>query len=131
MAQGEVRDDAFEQMLAALPGISVPTVTLEGDANGAPHPGPAAYATKCSGEYVHRQVTGGIGHNLPQEAPRAFARCRAGSGELRVRVKWQGVRSGRQKTGGCVAIVVVLETRRVTRKRSFSLVEYFRNSKFS
>ena len=55
------------------PVISVPTMTLEGDANGAPHPAPAAYAAKFSGKYVHRNLTGGIGHNLPQEAPQAFA----------------------------------------------------------
>ena len=51
----------------------MPTITLEGDANGAPHPAPAAYAAKFSGKYRHRNLTGGIGHNLPQEAPRAFA----------------------------------------------------------
>jgi pimeloyl-ACP methyl ester carboxylesterase len=51
----------------------VPTITLEGDANGAPHPDPAAYAKKFSGKYAHRTIMGGIGHNLPQEAPRAFA----------------------------------------------------------
>jgi len=53
--------------------ITVPTITLEGDANGAPHPDPIAYATKFSGKYVHRMIEGGIGHNLPQEAPQAFA----------------------------------------------------------
>ena len=53
--------------------ITVPTITLEGDANGAPHPDPTAYAAKFSGRYVHRNLTGGIGHNLPQEAPHAFA----------------------------------------------------------
>lgn len=56
-----------------MPVITVPTVTLEGDANGAPHPRPTAYATKFSGKYLHRQVMGGVGHNLPQEAPKAFA----------------------------------------------------------
>jgi pimeloyl-ACP methyl ester carboxylesterase len=55
--------------------ITVPTITLEGDANGAPHPAPAAYAAKFSGKYVHWTVTGGIGHNLPQEAPQAFAKA--------------------------------------------------------
>ena len=50
-----------------------PTITLEGDANGAPHPDPSAYAKKFSGRYAHRTITGGIGHNLPQEAPQAFA----------------------------------------------------------
>jgi pimeloyl-ACP methyl ester carboxylesterase len=53
--------------------VTVPTITLEGDANGAPHPAPTAYAAKFSGRYVHRNLTGGIGHNLPQEAPQAFA----------------------------------------------------------
>ena len=56
----------------------MPTITLEGDANGAPHPAPAAYAAKFSGKYVHRNLTGGIGHNLPQEAPQAFATARRG-----------------------------------------------------
>ena len=53
--------------------ITVPTITLEGDANGAPHADPSAYAKKFSGKYAHRTITGGIGHNLPQEAPQAFA----------------------------------------------------------
>jgi pimeloyl-ACP methyl ester carboxylesterase len=53
--------------------ITVPTITLEGDANGAPHPEPASYAKKFSGKYVNRLIVGGVGHNLPQEAPRAFA----------------------------------------------------------
>ena len=60
-------------LVAALIVIGVPTITLEGDANGAPHPEPAAYAKKFSGKYSHRTLTGGIGHNLPQEAPKAFA----------------------------------------------------------
>jgi len=51
----------------------VPTITLEGDANGAPHPQPAAYAGKFTGKYVHRTINGGVGHDLPQEAPVAFA----------------------------------------------------------
>ena len=72
VAEGEPQYDALEQQLAAGPVISVPTITLEGDANGAPHPEPAAYAAKFSGKYAHRTVEGGIGHNLPQEAPRAF-----------------------------------------------------------
>ena len=55
--------------------ITVPTITLEGDANGAPHPAPGAYAEKFGGAYAHRTITGGIGHNLPQEAPDAFARA--------------------------------------------------------
>ncbi len=73
LAQGEAKYDDLEQRLAGAPNISVPTITLEGDANGAPHPEPGAYARKFSGKYEHRQIKGGIGHNLPQEAPRAFA----------------------------------------------------------
>ena len=73
LADGESTYDALENRLAVGPVIGVPTITLEGDANGAPHPAPAAYAAKFSGKYVHRNVTGGIGHNLPQEAPHAFA----------------------------------------------------------
>jgi pimeloyl-ACP methyl ester carboxylesterase len=73
LAQGEAKYDDIEQRLAGAPNISVPTITLEGDANGAPHVEPAAYAKKFTGVYAHRLVKGGIGHNLPQEAPRAFA----------------------------------------------------------
>jgi len=73
LADGEPRYDEIEQRLAALPEIHVPTITLEGDANGAPHAEPAAYRAKFRGPYLHRLVEGGIGHNLPQEAPRAFA----------------------------------------------------------
>jgi pimeloyl-ACP methyl ester carboxylesterase len=73
IADGERKYDDLETKLAAGPLITVPTITLEGDANGAPHPEPAAYAKKYSGKYSHRTITGGIGHNLPQEAPRAFA----------------------------------------------------------
>jgi len=75
LAEGEPRYDALEARLAQLPAISVPTITLEGDANGAPHPEPGAYAKRFTGPYEHRLVTGGIGHNLPQEAPDAFARA--------------------------------------------------------
>jgi pimeloyl-ACP methyl ester carboxylesterase len=75
LAQGEPQYDALEKRLAAAPVIAVPTITLEGDANGAPHPNPSAYAGKFSGRYAHRLITGGIGHNLPQEAPQAFARA--------------------------------------------------------
>jgi pimeloyl-ACP methyl ester carboxylesterase len=75
LAQGEARFDAIEAKLAAAPVITVPTITLEGDANGAPHPDPAAYAKKFTGPYAHRTITGGIGHNLPQEAPKAFAQA--------------------------------------------------------
>jgi pimeloyl-ACP methyl ester carboxylesterase len=73
LAEGEAAYDALENRLAAGPLITVPTITLEGDANGAPHAAPAAYAAKFSGKYVHRNLTGGVGHNLPQEAPGAFA----------------------------------------------------------
>jgi pimeloyl-ACP methyl ester carboxylesterase len=72
LAEGEARFDATEQRLAATPTIGVPTITLEGDANSAPHPDPVSYASKFTGPYAHRLVTGGIGHNLPQEAPDAF-----------------------------------------------------------
>ncbi|HET6554766.1 MAG TPA: alpha/beta fold hydrolase [Dyella sp.] len=75
LATGESKFDAMEQQLAALPSIGVPTITLEGDANGAPHPDPSAYAKKFTGKYEHRLVSGGIGHNLPQEAPQAFAQA--------------------------------------------------------
>lgn len=73
LAEGEREYDDVERRLALGPVIAVPTITLEGDANGAPHPDPAAYAKKFSGKYAHRLVSGGIGHNLPQEAPQAFA----------------------------------------------------------
>ena len=75
LADGESKYDAIEQKLAALPTIEVPTITLEGDANGAPHPDPASYAKRYTGSYEHRLVTGGVGHNLPQEAPMAFAKA--------------------------------------------------------
>ena len=70
---GEAKYQALEARLAALPAIAVPTITLEGDANGAPHPEPAAYARRFTGKYKHMLVPGGVGHDLPQEAPRAFA----------------------------------------------------------
>ena len=73
LADGEAAYGELEQRLASAPRISVPTITLEGDANGAPHPDPSSYAGKFSGPYSHRTIEGGIGHNLPQEAPRAFA----------------------------------------------------------
>ena len=75
LAQGEAKYDAFETQLAASPVITVPTITLEGDANGAPHPPPSAYAAKFSGKYDNRTIGGGVGHNLPQEAPQAFAQA--------------------------------------------------------
>ncbi|HTH76477.1 MAG TPA: alpha/beta hydrolase [Trinickia sp.] len=73
LAKGEAQYDDIERRLASAPSITVPTITLEGDANGAPHPEPAAYAKKFVGKYLHRTIGGGIGHNLPQEAPKAFA----------------------------------------------------------
>src|SRR5205085_3483715 len=74
-AKGEAKFDALEKRLAEFPVITVPTITMEGDANGAPHPEPAAYAKKFSGKYEHRLIEGGIGHNLPQEAPNEFAQA--------------------------------------------------------
>jgi pimeloyl-ACP methyl ester carboxylesterase len=75
LAKGEHQYDELEQLLADAPTIAVPTITLEGDANGAPHPDPTAYAAKFSGRYEHRTIEGGIGHNLPQEAPQAFSKA--------------------------------------------------------
>ena len=75
LAEGEAKYDELEAHLAASPNITVPTITLEGDANGAPHPEPGAYAKKFSGKYEHRTIDGGVGHNLPQEAPQAFAQA--------------------------------------------------------
>jgi pimeloyl-ACP methyl ester carboxylesterase len=75
LAEGEPQYDDLERRLAEGPVISVPTITLEGDANGAPHPDASSYAKKFSGRYAHRIITGGIGHNLPQEAPEAFAQA--------------------------------------------------------
>ncbi|TAU73263.1 alpha/beta fold hydrolase [Rhizobium leguminosarum] len=75
LTEGETRFDDFETKLASAPEIHVPTITMEGDANGAPHPDPKAYAGKFKGKYEHRLVTGGVGHNLPQEAPETFAKA--------------------------------------------------------
>jgi len=75
LVDGERKYDELEKRLALSPTISVPTVTLEGDANGAPHPAPSSYANKFTGRYEHRLVEGGIGHNLPQEAPKAFVQA--------------------------------------------------------
>lgn len=75
LAEGEAQYDALERALAAFPTIKVPTITMEGDANGAPHPKPDMYRAKFTGQYEHRLITGGIGHNLPQEAPKAFAQA--------------------------------------------------------
>ncbi len=75
LAEGDAKYDELEKRLAQGPVISVPTITMEGDANGAPHPDPASYANKFTGRYAHRLIKGGIGHDLPQEAPRAFAQA--------------------------------------------------------
>ena len=75
IADGEPKYADLEKRLAEFPVVTVPTITMEGDANGAPHPDPSAYAKKFSGKYEHRTITGGIGHNLPQEAPQAFAQA--------------------------------------------------------
>jgi pimeloyl-ACP methyl ester carboxylesterase len=75
LAEGDPANDDLERRLAAQPQIAVPAITMEGDANGAPHPDPAAYTRKFAGPYAHRTINGGIGHNLPQEAPRDFAQA--------------------------------------------------------
>ncbi len=75
LAGGDSKYDDLEKRLAEAPVITVPTITLEGDANGAPHPDAMTYAKKFSGQYTHRVIKGGIGHNLPQEAPREFAQA--------------------------------------------------------
>ncbi|MGH6744419.1 alpha/beta fold hydrolase [Novosphingobium sp.] len=82
LVQGEAQYDAAEAQLASAPAITVPAITMEGDANGAPHPEPGAYRAKFSGPYEHRLITGGIGHNLPQEAPEAFAKAVLDAGKL-------------------------------------------------
>lgn len=75
LADGESRFDDVEARIGAAPRITLPAITLEGDANGAPHPEPSAYRAKFAGKYEHRDLSGGIGHNLPQEAPKAFAQA--------------------------------------------------------
>ena len=75
LAEGEPKYDDMEKRLAEAPVITVPTITMEGDANGAPHPDPGAYGKKFTGKYGHRNIAGGVGHNLPQEAPGAFAKA--------------------------------------------------------
>jgi pimeloyl-ACP methyl ester carboxylesterase len=82
LADGEPQYKELEERLAAGPVITVPTITLEGDANGAPHPEPDSYAKKFTGKYEHRTINGGIGHNLPQEAPQAFAQAVVDVGRL-------------------------------------------------
>jgi pimeloyl-ACP methyl ester carboxylesterase len=94
LADGEPRFAEIENRLAQAPAITVPTITLEGDANGAPHPEPSSYASRFTGPYSHRTIEGGIGHNLPQEAPEAFA-----DAVIELREAWAGaadtVRSSR------------------------------------
>ena len=75
LADGERKYDALEKRLAALPAVAVPAITMEGDFNGAAHPPSTAYRSKFSGKYDYRLITGGVGHNLPQEAPEAFAKA--------------------------------------------------------
>jgi pimeloyl-ACP methyl ester carboxylesterase len=82
LADGEPQYKELEERLAAGPVITVPTITLEGDANGAPHPEPDSYAKKFTGKYEHRTINGGVGHNLPQEAPQAFAQAVVDVGRL-------------------------------------------------
>ena len=94
LAEGEAKYDELEKRLAAFPTIGVPTITLEGDANGAPHPDPSAYAKRFSGKYEHRHITGGIGHNLPQEARR---RLRPGRHRRRRRKLIGSTRSTRDR----------------------------------
>jgi hypothetical protein len=75
LEQGESKYDELEARIATFPTISLPTITLEGDANGAAHGDPSVYARKYPSKYEHRNIAGGIGHNLPQEAPEAFAQA--------------------------------------------------------
>jgi len=82
LAAGEPHYDDLEARLAEAPVITVPTITMEGDANGAPHPDPSSYAGKFTGKYAHRTIEGGVGHNLPQEAPQAFAQAVTDAGHL-------------------------------------------------
>jgi pimeloyl-ACP methyl ester carboxylesterase len=75
LADGERKYDELEKQLAALPPITVPTITMEGDANGAIHGPSTSYRNRFAGKYEYRLITGGVGHNLPQEAPEAFAKA--------------------------------------------------------
>jgi pimeloyl-ACP methyl ester carboxylesterase len=82
LAEGEPKYEDLERRLALAPNISVPTITMEGDANGAPHPDPSSYAKKFLGRYAHRLIKGGVGHNVPQEAPAAFAEAITDAAEV-------------------------------------------------
>jgi pimeloyl-ACP methyl ester carboxylesterase len=75
LAEGERKYDDLEKRLAALPAVTVPAITMEGDSNGAIHAPSTAYRNKFAGKYDYRLITGGAGHNIPQEAPRAFAQA--------------------------------------------------------
>jgi pimeloyl-ACP methyl ester carboxylesterase len=75
VADGERKYDDLELRLAAAPDIAVPTITMEGDSNGAAHAPSTSYRKKFSGKYEYRLVSGGVGHNMPQEAPQAFAQA--------------------------------------------------------
>jgi hypothetical protein len=75
LESGERKYDELEKKIATFPTIASPTITLDSDANGAPDADPSVYAKKYVGRYEHRNITGGIGHNLPQEAPEAFAKA--------------------------------------------------------
>ena len=75
LADGEPKYTDLEKRLAKFLLITVPTITLEGDANGAPRPEATSYAKKFSGKYSHRIIRGRIGYNLPQEASQAFAQA--------------------------------------------------------
>jgi pimeloyl-ACP methyl ester carboxylesterase len=75
LAAGEAKYDDLEKRLASLPVVTVPAITMEGDSNGAAHPPSTAYRNKFSGRYDYRLITGGVGHNIPQEAPQAFAQA--------------------------------------------------------
>ncbi len=82
LESGEAKYADLEAKLAKFPSIPVPTITLEGDANGAPHPEPASYAKRFTGKYKHELISGGIGHNPPQEAPDAFVKAVIEVGKL-------------------------------------------------
>src|SRR5262249_60435453 len=69
IAEGEATYDDVERRLTAAPLISVPSITLEGDANGAPYPAPAAYRNKFSGKYAHRTITAGLCPHPPPATP--------------------------------------------------------------
>ncbi|MCI0157056.1 alpha/beta hydrolase [Leifsonia shinshuensis] len=96
-ADGQDSLTGLEQRLAGRPTIAVPTITLEGDANGAPHPLAETYRDRFTGPYEHREIAGGIGHDLPQEAPRAFADAIA---DVDAMARQDGDRAGMEAHGG-------------------------------